>query len=87
MPPVSAHHSGAAEVSDALAEDLAGPLRRLVAFELDDGAVEALAERIDGWLALGGAERDRASGALRAAVERRWSWEQVGRGVLEASAA
>lgn len=85
VPPVSAHHSGAAEVSDALAEDLAEPLRRLLAFELDDRAVEALAERIDGWLGLDSAELDRASQALRAGVERQWSWEQVARGVLEAS--
>jgi glycosyltransferase involved in cell wall biosynthesis len=86
VPPVSAHHSGAAEVSDALAADLVEPLRRLVAFELDERAVGELAERINGWLGLAGPERDQARRALRSAVERRWSWKQVAQGVLQASA-
>ncbi len=42
--PVSADHSGAAEVSRALAADLPTPIGRLVSFPLDDGAVGAIAD-------------------------------------------
>ena len=71
--PVSAHHSGAAEVSSALAAELPATVGRLLSFELDEDAVAAIAERLDGWLALA-APRARAGerGAARdgrAAVE------------------
>jgi glycosyltransferase involved in cell wall biosynthesis len=84
--PVSANHSGAAEVSRELAADLAPELRDLVSFDLDDGAVEAIAERLDRWLALDPGERERAGAALRATVERLWSWDGVARAVLAAAA-
>ena len=44
--PVSAAHSGAAEVSQALAADLPDAARHLVSFELSDDAVEAIAARL-----------------------------------------
>jgi glycosyltransferase involved in cell wall biosynthesis len=83
--PVSAAHSGAAEVSQALAAELPEATRWLLSFDLDDAAVEAIAARIDGWLTLGDAERTAASEALRATVDRLWSWEGVAGGVLSAS--
>jgi glycosyltransferase involved in cell wall biosynthesis len=82
---VSAHHSGAAEVSDALASDLAPNVAPLLAFELDDAAVRELADRIDGWLSLPAAERESAADSLRDGVVNRWSWEQVANGVLAAA--
>jgi glycosyltransferase involved in cell wall biosynthesis len=84
--PVSAAHSGAAEVSYALAEELPQSVRSLLSFELDAAAVEAIAARIDGWLELGAGDRELASEALRATVDRLWSWEGVARGVLAAAA-
>jgi len=84
--PVSAAHSGAVEVSRELAAGLEGAPRELVSFELGPGAVEAIAGRLDEWLALDAAERERAGSALRSTVERLWSWEGVARGVLAASA-
>jgi glycosyltransferase involved in cell wall biosynthesis len=84
--PVSAAHSGAAEVSHALAAELPEAARSLLSFALDDEAVEAIAARIDGWLGLGGPDRELASEALRNAVERLWSWDGVARTVLAASA-
>ncbi len=84
--PVSAAHSGAAEVSRALAEQLPESARELVSFELDDAAAEAIATRVNAWLALDEAERERAREALRSTVERLWSWEGVARAVLDASA-
>jgi glycosyltransferase involved in cell wall biosynthesis len=84
--PVSAAHSGALEASRELAAGLDPALRELVSFPLEAGAVDAIAARLSAWLALPAAERGRAAGALRATVERLWSWDGVARGVLAAAA-
>jgi glycosyltransferase involved in cell wall biosynthesis len=84
--PVSAAHSGLIEVSRELAAALPDAASGLVSFELGAGAVEAIAARINGWLALDGETRDAARAALRATVARLWSWEGVARGVIAASA-
>jgi glycosyltransferase involved in cell wall biosynthesis len=84
VPPVSADHSGMREVSRELAEavpDHAG----LLSFEVGDDSVEAIAERINGWLALSEAERGRVGEALAARVHELWSWERVAEGVIAAS--
>jgi glycosyltransferase involved in cell wall biosynthesis len=84
--PVSAHHSGAAEVSRALAADLPAEAAPLVSFSLGDGAVDELAERIDGWLGLDPAVGADARRRLRETAARLWSWEGIARHVLAASA-
>ena len=84
--PVAAAHSGALEVSRELAADLPAEAARLVSFELGDGAVAAIAERVNGWLALAPEARQSAGRALRETTERLWSWEEVARAVLAASA-
>jgi glycosyltransferase involved in cell wall biosynthesis len=84
--PVSAAHSGLAEVSRELAAALPAEASGLVSFPLGEDAVEAIAARLNGWLALDAATRDDARAALRATVARLWSWEGVARGVLAASA-
>lgn len=84
--PVSAAHSGAAEVSRELVADLPAPARALVSFELDDQAIVTIAARINGWLALEGPQRDAARRSLRKTVDRLWSWNGVAEGVLAASA-
>lgn len=85
--PISAGHSGMLEVSRqlsaALPEDVAG----LVSFPVEPGAVEAIAARLNDWLALPEAERERARAALVATVGELWSWDAVARGVLAAAAA
>ena len=84
MPPVSADHSGMREVSRALAEVV--PERAgLLSFEVGDDSVEAIAERVNGWLALDDAERKRVGEALAARVHELWSWERVAEGVIAAS--
>ena len=80
--PVSAAHSGAAEVSRELAAALPAAHAGLVSFELDDRAVEALAARLVAWLALDDAERERARRRAPRNGERLWSWEGVANGVL-----
>ena len=83
--PVSAGHSGMLEVSRQLAASLPAEVGRLTSFAVEPGAVDAIAERLNGWLALPEAERRRARGALVETVRRLWSWEGVARGVLAAS--
>src|SRR3954470_5885924 len=63
--PVSAAHSGMAEVSKALAEGLPPEAAGLVSFDLDDRAVESLAARINGWAGLEPEIREHALSALR----------------------
>lgn len=85
VPPVSADHSGMREVSRHLADALDAELAPLLSFPVQAGAVEAIAQRINGWLGLP-ADRGRQVGdELSAAVERLWSWERVARGVVAAS--
>ncbi len=84
--PVSAGHSGMLEVSRQLAGSLPPEVGRLTSFAVEAGAVEAIAARLDGWLALSEAERESARQALVETVRRLWSWEGVARGVLAASA-
>ncbi|MEX0973346.1 MAG: glycosyltransferase family 4 protein [Solirubrobacterales bacterium] len=83
--PVSAGHSGMREVSRQLAPALPPGVADLVSFPVAAGAVEAIAERLNRWLALPGSEREAARGALVETARRLWSWEGVARGVSAAS--
>jgi len=83
--PVCADHSGLAEVAAVLADALPGPLAALPAFPLHDDPVSAIAARLDRWLSLPGAERERAGADLVATVRARWSWESVAATVIAAS--
>jgi glycosyltransferase involved in cell wall biosynthesis len=84
--PVSAGHSGMIEVSAQLAAALPDDLAELTTFPVAAGAVEAIADRLDRWLALPAERREAAREALVATVRRLWSWEGVARGVLAAAA-
>jgi glycosyltransferase involved in cell wall biosynthesis len=84
--PVCADHSGLAEVAATLDDGLPAEARGLTAFPLGPGAIEGIAERLVRWLALPAPSRAAATEALSATVARRWSWEEVARGVLAASA-
>jgi glycosyltransferase involved in cell wall biosynthesis len=83
--PVSADHSGAREVSRLLAPALPGAARELLSFPIDEGAVEAIADRLNRWLALDPAIREETRQALSARVRELWSWESVAGGVIAAS--
>ncbi|HMC07418.1 MAG TPA: glycosyltransferase, partial [Solirubrobacterales bacterium] len=83
--PVSAAHSGAAEVSGTLVEALPAAARELVSFPLDERAVEAVATRLNAWLTLEEPVRERARAALVDTAARTWSWEGVAHGVIAAS--
>jgi glycosyltransferase involved in cell wall biosynthesis len=83
--PVSAGHSGMREVSRQLAAALPPEIGRLTSFAVREGAVEAIAERLNAWLALPEPQRAGAREALVATARRLWSWEGVALGVIAAS--
>ena len=83
--PVSAAHSGLAEVSAALAARVPEAVRPLLSFELGPGAVEAIAERLLGWLQADTGLRERTRAALVTTVRERWSWESVAEAVIAAA--
>jgi glycosyltransferase involved in cell wall biosynthesis len=85
--PLSAGHSGMAEVTAALAPALPEELRPLLSFEVGPRAVEDIAEKLVTWLTLDPAERERARSALAAEAARRYSWESVAEGVIAAAQA
>jgi glycosyltransferase involved in cell wall biosynthesis len=83
--PISAGHSGLAEVSDALARAVPPDAAGWLSFPVDDRAVIAIAERLSGWLHAGSDVRARTRSGLVRTVHERWSWEGVARGVIEAA--
>jgi glycosyltransferase involved in cell wall biosynthesis len=83
--PVSAGHSGMLEVSRQLAAALPPAAADLVSFPVEEGSVEAIAARLNGWLELSEGERVVAREALVDTARRLWSWEGVAHGVIAAS--
>ncbi|HEV7937628.1 MAG TPA: glycosyltransferase family 4 protein [Solirubrobacteraceae bacterium] len=83
--PVSAAHSGLAEVSQELAGELPSEAAAWLSFPVDDDAVQALGERLVAWLGADSDLRDRTRTALVGAVRERWSWQGVARGVIAAA--
>ena len=83
--PLSAGHSGMAEVTATLAPALPSHLRPLLSFEIGSGAVEEIAAKLVAWLTLDAADRERARAALAKEAARRYSWETVAKGVIAAA--
>jgi len=83
--PISAEHSGLAEVSDVLARAVPAQSAAWLSFPVDDGAVTALAERLLGWLGASPALREQTREGLLSSVREHWSWDGVARGVIAAA--
>jgi glycosyltransferase involved in cell wall biosynthesis len=83
--PVSAAHSGLAEVSAALASSLEPELRPLLGFEVGPDAVEEIAAKLVRWLTLERPVRDRARAALAASARGQFGWETVAERVIAAA--
>jgi glycosyltransferase involved in cell wall biosynthesis len=83
--PLSAGHSGMAEVTATLAPALAPELRPLLSFQVGPDAVQQIADKLVAWLTLDPAERERARAALAAQAAARYSWESVAEGVIAAA--
>jgi hypothetical protein len=72
------------EVSMQLAEAVEPEIARLLSFPVEEGG-EAIAERLNAWLALPEATREGAREALARRSAELWSWDRVANGVLAAS--
>jgi glycosyltransferase involved in cell wall biosynthesis len=83
--PLSASHSGMAEVTATLSPALPERLRPLMSFDVGPGAVREIASKLVAWLELDPPERDEARAALAAEAARRYSWESVASGVIDAA--
>lgn len=82
--PVSADHSGLAEVSRVLGDALPEELGALLRFPIEQ-APEAIAQRLLSWFALPEPLRAGARAALLATVRARFSWAGVAAAVLAAA--
>lgn len=83
--PLSAGHSGMAEVTETLAPAVEEPLRGLLSFHVGPLAAEQIAGNLVRWMELEPARRERARMALAAAAAGRYSWESVGETVIAAA--
>ncbi len=83
--PISASHSGLAEVSAALADAVPRGAAEWLSFSLDNDPSRAIAERVLAWLGAGDDLKARTRKALVSVVRERWSWEGVARGVIAAA--
>ena len=83
--PISAAHSGLAEVSETIAEHVPAEAAAWLSFPVDDSAVPAIAERIVGWLTADAALQAKTREALVSVARERWSWQGVARGVIAAA--
>jgi glycosyltransferase involved in cell wall biosynthesis len=83
--PVSAGHSGAAEVSAMLAAAVPPEARGWLSFPIDDDAVRAIAARVTAWLQASDDVRAATRAALVATARERFSWEGVAGGVIAAA--
>jgi glycosyltransferase involved in cell wall biosynthesis len=83
--PLSANHSGMAEVTATLAPALPQKLRPLMSFDVGPGAVREIAGKLVAWLTLDPEKRERARTALSAEAAQRYSWETVAEGVIDAA--
>jgi glycosyltransferase involved in cell wall biosynthesis len=83
--PISARHSGLAEVSAALAAAVPPEARPWLTFEVGDGAVRAIAARVVAWLQAPDDVRARTREALAGVARARFSWTGVAEGVIAAA--
>jgi len=83
--PLSANHSGMAEVTATLRPALPEHLRPLMSFDVGPDSVREIGSKLVTWLELDPAERDEARAALAAEAARRYSWESVAEGVIRAA--
>jgi glycosyltransferase involved in cell wall biosynthesis len=83
--PLSAAHSGLAEVTDELRRAVPPEAHELLSFAVGPGAVREIAERLVAWLDAPQELRSATREGLVAAARARYGWEGVARGVLAAA--
>lgn len=85
VPPISADHSGLAEVTGQLQAKLSGASASLLSFELTASAVEHLAGRIRATLSLNADQRAELSARLVQTADESFSWAGVARELIDAA--
>ena len=83
--PISAAHSGLAEVSRTLVADVPSAVAQLMTFSLGPEAVPAIASRVIGWLRTSPEQRETVRAALAHTVAAHYSWESVASRVIAAA--
>jgi glycosyltransferase involved in cell wall biosynthesis len=83
--PLSAAHSGLAEVTDTLAGAVPEPARPWLSFEVGEGAVREIAGRLIAWLEAPEDVRAATRDALVAVAREQYSWDGVAAGVVAAA--
>ena len=83
--PLSASHSGLAEVTAVLRDAVEKDVQPLLEFERGPGAVREIADKLVRWLTLGADRRAAASAALADLARARYGWESVAESVIAAS--
>ena len=83
--PLSAAHSGLAEVTRTLEPVVSSEVGPLLSFERGPGAVEEIARNLTAWLTLGHDERERARSALSERSRELYGWEGVAESVIAAA--
>ncbi len=84
--PISADHSGLAEVSRLLEASVPDEVTPWLRFRLDDEAVEHLAACLIGWLEAPEPLRERTRRALTRVADENFTWDGVARTVVAAAA-
>jgi glycosyltransferase involved in cell wall biosynthesis len=82
--PVCAAHSGLAEVTAVLAEEVPA-VAGLISFDPGPEAVAELGAKVNGWLDLSDADRREIGRNIAESADRNWSWTGVANDVISAS--
>jgi glycosyltransferase involved in cell wall biosynthesis len=82
--PVCAEHSGLAEVTAVLAEEVPA-VAELISFRPGPEAVAELGAKVNRWLALSDGDRRRIGRNIAESADRNWSWTGVAGDVISAS--
>jgi glycosyltransferase involved in cell wall biosynthesis len=83
--PLSADHSGLAEVTRMLAPAVPADLRPLLSFQLGAGAVPQLAQKLSGWLSRTGGRPQAWQQDLAKLACSEFGWQEVAQGVIQAA--
>ena len=83
--PICASHSGLAEVTKTLSDEVPATVG-LISFDLGPGAISELGYKLNKWLGLKSAERSRIGRDIADSADRNWSWQGVAGDVISASA-
>lgn len=84
VPPICADHSGLAEVTEQLKENISGLAGTMLSFEVTANAVEQLASRIQLALSLTSDQRIELSARLVQRAQERFSWAGVAAAIVAA---